>query len=73
MIVITKAEVIGALNGADIYHIRESDIIPYQEKAELHLTPSQVEILRKITHFRPNCLELAQQQLFGHAAHCFVN
>ena len=41
LIVITKADVIGTLNGSEIYHIRESDIIPYQ-KAELHLTPKQV-------------------------------
>lgn len=42
LIVITKAEVVGTLNGSEIYHILESDIIPYQPKAELHLTPKQV-------------------------------
>ncbi|KAI6183254.1 SAC domain-containing protein [Aphelenchoides bicaudatus] len=41
LVVITKAEIIGTLNGADIYHIRESDLIPYKENAELHLTPKQ--------------------------------
>jgi hypothetical protein len=42
LLVITKANVLGTINGSDIYHILESDIIPYQEKAESHLTPQQV-------------------------------
>ncbi|KAI6230167.1 SAC domain-containing protein [Aphelenchoides fujianensis] len=40
LLVITKAEVIGTLNGHDIYHVLESDIIPYQ-KSTLHLTQRQ--------------------------------
>ncbi|KAI6195468.1 SAC domain-containing protein [Aphelenchoides besseyi] len=40
LIVITKADVIGTLNGHEIYHIRESDIIPFQ-KSTLHLTQRQ--------------------------------
>lgn len=41
LLVITKAEVIGTLNGHDIYHVLESDVIPYQ-KSTLHLTQRQV-------------------------------
>ncbi|KAI6238406.1 SAC domain-containing protein [Aphelenchoides fujianensis] len=40
LLVITKAEVIGTLNGHDIYHVLESDVIPYQ-KSTLHLTQRQ--------------------------------
>ncbi|KAH7670008.1 Protein SAC-1, partial [Aphelenchoides avenae] len=40
LIVIKKAELVGTLNGAEIYHITETDIIPYQ-KSTLHLNERQ--------------------------------
>lgn len=48
LIVIKKAELVGTLNGAEIYHITETDIIPYQ-KSTLHLNERQV------------CLKLASE------------
>lgn len=44
LIVIKRAELVGTINNSEIYHITETDIIPYK-KTTLHLTERQVRII----------------------------
>uniref|UniRef100_A0AC34RT61 SAC domain-containing protein n=1 Tax=Panagrolaimus sp. JU765 TaxID=591449 RepID=A0AC34RT61_9BILA len=41
LIVIKKADLVGVLNGAEIYHVTQTEIIPFN-KTTLHLTEKQV-------------------------------